>query len=211
MAVEARARAQRRDRWVSLAVVGVFALALILGWVLKMAAQGRSAVGDAGDTSVRYPSGWVRSETEAPVLFKAQDLWATPYRTTLTLERRPVPPDTVSPLSYVQSSLDLERGRTWTAYRTLQLDEPVTVEGRELQQEELATGEERRGMLVTFVYVEPNPNPFVETIPVVMQGEDYLFSAGDYVYVSTVTAAKENITQGQNALRALVHSLTLPE
>jgi len=194
-----------------MAVVGVFALALILGWVLKTAAQGRTTVGDAGETSVRYPSGWVRSDAKVPVLFKAQDLWATPFRTTLTLERRPVPPDTVSPLSYVQSSLDLERGRTWTAYRTLELEEPVTVDGRTLQPEELVTGEERRGMLVTFVYVEPNPNPFVETIPVVMQGEDYLFSVGDYVYVSTVTAAKENITQGRKALRALVRSLELPE
>ena len=197
MAVEARARAQRRDRWVSLAMVGVFALALILGWVLKTAAQGRTTIGDAGETSVRYPSGWVHSDVEPPVLFKAQDLWATPFRTTLTLERRPVPTDTVSPLSYVQSSLDLERGRTWTAYRNLQLDEPVSVG-------------ERTGMLVTFVYVEPNPNPFVETVPVVMQGEDYLFSVGERVYVCTATAAKENSTQGRKALRALVRSLELP-
>ncbi len=188
-----RLRSQRRDRWVSWAVVGLVVVALLLGWLVKVAAEGRTIAYKAEGLSLRYPSGWVRANVEAPTLLRVEDRTATPFRTTLMLQRLPMPQGN-RPVAAVQQGLALERGRTWIAYRVLSVEEPATVEGR-------------TGMRVTFAYVEPNHNPFLETVPVVMEGEDFLLPAGDQVYVATVTAAEENFARALRHLRTLVQSL----
>jgi hypothetical protein len=148
---------------------------------------------NAGGLQVRYPAGWVRVNVEAPILLRVENRLATPFRTTLMLQQLPMPQGG-KPLAAVQQSLALERGRAWIAYRVLRVEEPATVEGH-------------TGMRVAFAYVEANPNPFLETVPVVMHGEDFLLPAGDKVYVATLTAAEENFAQAQRYLRSLVRSL----
>jgi hypothetical protein len=193
MVAEIRSRAQRRDRWVSWIVIGVVVVALFLGWLVKVAAEGRTVAYNAGGLQVRYPAGWVRVNVEAPILLRVENRLATPFRTTLMLQQLPMPQGG-KPLAAVQQSLALERGRAWIAYRVLRVEEPATVEGH-------------TGMRVAFAYVEANPNPFLETVPVVMHGEDFLLPAGDKVYVATLTAAEENFAQAQRYLRSLVRSL----
>ena len=197
MVMETRRRVHRRDRWVSWIVVGVFIVALVLGWVVKTAAEGRSTTCEVDGAHTSYPSGWVLADVELPVLLHAQDLWATPFRTTITLERRPVPQDVAKPLSTIQNMIALERGQSWTAYRTLTLEDPVSVNGY-------------AGMRTSFAYVEADPNPFFETVPVVMHGQDYVLPVGDQVYIATVTAAEANYAQAKKALLAMVRSLQVP-
>jgi len=195
MVAEIRARGQRHDRWISWVIIVLVVVALVLGWVVKSAAENRTTLFDAGGISLRYPAGWVRStDVQLPILLQVSDNLVQPFRTTLTLQRRPLPPDATSPLAAIQQNLALERARAWTAYRVLQTEEPASVEGR-------------TGMHVTFAYVEANRNPFLETMPVVMHGEDYLFAVGGDGYVVTVTAAEPNYAQAQKALHALVRYL----
>ena len=193
MVAEVHARAQRRDRWVSWIVVGVVVVALLLGWLVKTAAEGRAVSYEVDGTRVRYPVGWMRATVQPPVLLQVEDRLAPSFRTTLTLQRRPVP-QSGRPLAAVQQNLALERARTWTAYRVLGVQEAATIEGR-------------TGMRVTFAYVETNPDPFLETVPVVMHGEDFLLPVGNGVYVVTLTAAEANYAQAQKHLRTLVRSL----
>jgi len=198
MTAEVHERAQRRDRWVSWVVVGVTVVALILGCLVKTAAEGRAVLYEGNGIRVRYPADWVRAKAQSPVLLQLEDRWATPYRTTLRLERRPVPAGMEKILPAIQNSMALERGRGWAAYRVLRSDGNVEVGGT-------------TGMHVTFAYVETNPNPFLETVPVVMYGEDYLFPIGDQVYVATLTAAEANYTQAQRALAAFLRSLDVSD
>lgn len=198
MTAEVQERAVRRDRSVSWVVVGVTVVALILGWFVKTAAEGRTVLYEVDGLSVRYPANWVRAEVQSPALLQVEDRWAAPYRTTLRLERRPVPTGFEKILPTIQSSLALERGRGWTAYRVLRSDGSVEVSGT-------------TGMQITFAYVETNPNPFLETVPVVMYGEDYLFPVGEQVYVVTLTAAEANYAQAQKALSAFLRSLEVSD
>ncbi len=185
-------QAQRRDRWVSWLVVGVFVLALILGWVVKTAAEGRTEAFTADGLSGRFPAAWYRPQVQDPVIFEARDRLADPYPTALMVERRPA--DT---LPAIQQALALERGRNWNAYRTLQIVESATVGGR-------------TGMQVTFAYVETNPNPFMKTAPVVLMGTDLIFPAadGNSVYVVTLTAAEENFDSALKVWPAFIASLS---
>ncbi len=195
MMTDAQTRARRRDRWVDWLVIGVFVVALLLGWVVKVVAEGRTVLYAAEGLRLRYPAGWVKTEGESPVVVVFTDPWAQPYRSTIRIERHPAPPKMDKPLDTVAQMLQLERGQELQAYRVLQRQE-VTLGGR-------------RGLELTFAYVEANPNPFLTTLPVVMQGREFLFVAGDRVYVVTLMAAQENYATAQRLWQALVRSLTV--
>jgi len=191
-------RAQRRDRWVDVAVAGVFVVALALGWGLKTSAEARSVAFQGADVTARYPAGWVRAEAKAPTVLQVEDRLAIPFRTTVSVQRRPLPPDDPNALAAVHNNLVLERGTTLTAYRVLNTNDEVIMGGRS-------------GMKVTFAYVEKNPNPFLETLPVVMVGEDFLFAAGNQAYVITLTAAEANFDRLESTLGKFVQSLKVQE
>ncbi len=193
MVEDIRARAQRRDRWVSWIVVAIFVIALVLGWVVKTLAESRTVAYDDGAIRIHYPAGWFKAQATAPALLQVEDKWARPFRTTLTLERRPLPPDVGKPLALLQQTLTLERARNLTAYRVLETEESVVI-GR------------YAAMHVTFAYVESNPDPFMETMPVVIHGEDYIVPDGDQAYVFTLTAAEDNYAQAQRFLQNFVRS-----
>ena len=193
MAEDIRARAQRHDRWVSWIVLAVFVIALILGWVVKTIAESRTATYDDGTVHIHYPDGWFKAQAEAPALLQVEDKWARPFRTTLTLEQRPLPPNTAKPLALVVQTLSLDRGRNLTGYRVLETEESVPIGSY-------------TALHVIFAYVETNPDPFMETVPVVMRGEDYLVPDGDQVYVFTLTAAEANYDQAQRTLQDFVRS-----
>jgi len=192
MIAEIRARAQQHDRLVDWLVVAMIVVALLTGWGVKTAAEGRTVVAEAGGLQLRYPAGWLRVNAEPPVLLQAEE-WLGPARSTITVERRPLPP-VQNPLRAVQQTLTLERARTWTAYRTLETEEGASVAGRTATR-------------VAFTYVEINPNPYLATMPVVMYGEDYLIQVGQDVYVVTLTAAEASYGRVQRALAAVVRSL----
>ena len=192
MVADMHVKAQRRDRWVSWIVIALFVLALLLGWVVKAVAESRSTTYSEGTFQVRYPEGWLRLEPEAPAIFQAADK-PSGARTALTVEKRPLAPNTNRPLGVVLQALAMERGSNWMAYRVLETEEGVVIGGWEATH-------------VSFAYVETNPNPFMETTPVVMRGEDYLIPAGDQAYIFTVTAPESNYDQAQRYLKDLVRS-----
>lgn len=186
----------RRDRWVSWLVIGVVVVALLLGWLVRVLAEGRTVSFEGAGIRARYPAGWVRVETHSPLLFWVEERTAQPYRTRLTVERRPVPPGVPNPLGAVEQMLVLERG--WIAYRPL-----------EVATETVALSGPVPALHVTFAYVEPNNNPFLSTLPVVMMGDEYLLLAGDQAYVVTLTAAEANYPKARRQLEAFLRSLQL--
>ncbi|NPV07104.1 MAG: hypothetical protein HPY83_03950 [Anaerolineae bacterium] len=192
MDTEATALAVRRDRWASWAVVGLVIVALLLGWAVKAVAEGRTWVHEVDGLRIPYPAGWIRATADPPVLLQVEKL-DSPARTTLTLQRRPVTADAASPLNAVHQALTLERGRTWTAYRVLEVEPSAAVAGRE-------------ALRVTFAYVETNANPFLKAAPVVMLGEEYLFVVGQNVQVVTLTAAEANFDRALKDLHAFLRS-----
>jgi len=186
------AGAQRRDRWSSWAVVALTVVALLLGWAVKAAAEGRTSVYDANGMRISYPAGWVRTNADSPVLLKVEKL-VGPARTTLVLQRRPVTADATNALNAVHQALTLERGRSWTAYRVLSVTPSSAVPGRD-------------ALEVTFAYVETNPNPFLKAAPVVMMGQEYLFGVDQAVQVVTLTAAEANFDGAVKDLKSFLSS-----
>jgi hypothetical protein len=195
MTTTIRERAHRRDRWVNWIVLAVLILGLVGGWWLKTTAEGRSTAFEVEGIRGRYPAGWLLLAVDPPTLFQASDLFGPQSATSLTLQRRPMP-EHENPLAIVQQNLAMERTRNWMAYRTLQIKTSASIAGR-------------TGTHTTFAYVETNPDPTMEVVPVVVRGEDFIFAAqsGDWVYVATLTAAETEYSQAQKALRSFLRSL----
>ncbi len=191
---EVRARSRRRDRWATWIVIGVFALALAIGAVLKTLAESRSVEYRGDNFRLNYPAGWVRqANPHPPYLFQVEDLGAVPGRTTIAVQRRPMPQH--DPLGVVQRDLTIERRSdpAWAGYRELSRESDARVDGWE-------------GLHVTFAYVEMDPDPFRLSLPVVMHGEDYLFVGKTGVVIFTLTAAEENYDRARGLFLALVRS-----
>lgn len=192
MIAQLKRQARRRDRLVDWLVVALVVVALLLGWGVKTAAEGRTAVAAVEGLTIRYPTGWLKSEVEPPVLLQVEE-WLGLARSVITVQRRPMPA-VDNPLAAVEQALTLERARGRTAYRTLETEEHVAIAGRVAQR-------------AAFAYVETDPNPFLQTMPVVMYGEDYLFPVGDQVYIVTLTAAEAYFDHARPALNPVIRSL----
>ncbi|MDW8267526.1 MAG: hypothetical protein RMN24_00030 [Anaerolineae bacterium] len=192
MIAELKLQARRRDRLVDWLVVALVLVALLLGWGVKSAAEGRTTVAEVEGLSIRYPAGWLKTEVEPPVLLQVEE-WLGPARSVITVQRRPLPA-VDNPLAAVEQALTLERARGRMAYRTLETKENVAIAGRTAQR-------------TAFAYVETDPNPFLQTMPVVMYGEDYLIPVGDQVYVVTLTAAEAYYDRARRALDPVIRSL----
>jgi hypothetical protein len=194
-AAQVRSRARRRDRWVSWLVLGLFLLALVVGAVLKTLAESRSVEYRGDGFRLNYPAGWVRrTSLQPPYLFQVEDLGAAPTRTTVTVQRRPLPQH--DPLGVVWRDLSIERksdGQHWAGYRELSLESNAQLDGRTV-------------LHTTFAYVEMEPDPFQLSLPVVMHGEDYLFVGRAGVYILTLTAAEENYDRDRGLFLALARS-----
>jgi len=194
MATEIRERGKRRDRYVSWLVIGVLVVALVLGWVVKLAAEGRvvSFRDEGTGVSGHYPAGWLKRSVLPPYILQVEDSAALPVKSTLTLQRRPLQGDLRRMNAVLAAERALNLGEC-NAYRVVSSEEPASFYGR-------------TGMHVAFAYVDPT----VAGRPVVMMGEDYIFLEGDWVYIATLTAAEGNMEQARMVLQRFVAALQVP-
>lgn len=182
---------QRRDRWADWAVVALVAAALIAGLVLREVVLSRAMrYTTAAGISVQYPADWVREIGDDPLL-RARDPRGGEFDTVLELRSRPLAAD--ADPAIVLDALALERGSQVTAYKTLSTDQ-VLVGG------ETAT---RR----TFAYVHVDRNPYVDRLPVVVQGMDLALRDDGRVIVATFLAGADDFDANYRYFRAFVESL----
>ena len=152
------------DRYAEVSVILVTVLALALGWALKTAVEARSVPFEAAGISARVPDGWLRSTGgEGGELVRVTDPASVGFGTTYVLSTQPIAEGATE--AQVVSLLTLNRGQSLTAYRVLD-QQAVTINGR-------------AGHMLTFVYVESDPDLTREEVPHVVRGVEFIFLAGD--------------------------------
>jgi hypothetical protein len=182
---------QRRDRWADWAVVALVAAALVAGLILREAVLSRSILyTTAAGISVQYPADWVREIGDDPLL-RAHNPRGGEFDAVLELRSRPLAAG--ADPAMVLDALVLERGGQVTGYKTLSTDQ-VSVGG------ETAT---RR----TFAYVYVDRNPYVDRLPVVVQGTDLALRDDGRVIVATFLAGADDFEADYRYFRAFVESL----
>jgi len=186
----------RRDRWADWAVVGVLVIALLLGWMVKVLAEGMTDTFTDADhaLTLRYPQGWLLTGDDQ-VAFRAVDPGSADFKTTYEVQVLPagVTSPTTATLSLALNNVSLARSQETTAFRQFDV-----VEGREL--------DDRPTMESTYVFVQKGSDLFFQKMPVVVLGLDIAVAEGDQVYIFTLLARQDLFAAAERDFRRFVRS-----
>ena len=176
-------------------VILLVILALGGGWALKASAENRTAPYLLDGLHLNLPSGGRIAEMENGL--RSVELAGSFGATRLEVRNQPLQGVASIPQALLAASdaLTFERARTYAAYRTLEIDEMPLL------------GEV--GLLVSYTFVEENPNALSQQLPVVMRGEDRLCLLDGHLLVFTVQAEESRFTAAQRQFQALCNSARL--
>jgi hypothetical protein len=166
----ALSRLSRNDRFSAILVVIVAVTAISLGLVIRQrnTSQVWQYVSREAGIEALYPAGWLADE-EGSYLVRLRDPKARPFKTQITITI--LPASSTSSVRNVLDSLTIQRSVDLPAYRVLNITERTT-----------------GGLNFTemdFAFVNADPNPFAQILPVVVLGTDLVIIDGDRAIVAT--------------------------
>jgi hypothetical protein len=185
-----------RDRWADWAVVGVVAVALMLGCVVKAQTEGqRASHTDSGSgLTVHYPDHWLLRQDDN-LAFRAVDPGAGEFKTMVQVRVWPVDAthEVTANLSIVLNNASLARAQEVTAYRLHGISPGVEIKGEPTLE-------------ASYVYVTDSSDPFFQRIPAVVLGLDVALVREDGAYVFSLLAADDEFGDAERAFRRFVES-----
>ncbi|GAB4519099.1 MAG: hypothetical protein OHK0046_27620 [Anaerolineae bacterium] len=160
-----------RQRWSHLLTLILAGLMLFYGLNLRSglinAATPYTNV-RAGIT-VNYPLNWLIDE-EGDYVFRVRDMSRVGFKTTIQVETRPIGPQTTA--QNVLNTLNINRPQTLEAYN------PIATS-------EITLPDESPGTVLDYTFVARDPNPFLESVQVVVLGRDILTIRGSQAIIIT--------------------------
>ena len=190
---------KRRDRWADWAVIGLLAVALLLGTAVMALAQGQTAeaVDAEAGLTVHYPQGWLLKPADN-LVFQAVNPNAADFKTAFQAQVTPiVAGDAVTPtLALALNNLSLSRAQQQTAYRLFDIEEGKPLDGQPT-------------MEATYAYVLKSNDLFSQRMPVVVQGLDIAVGQGDQAVIFSLLASKDAFAAAETDFRRFVESAEL--
>jgi len=188
----------RRDRWADWLVVGVVIVALLVGWAVKAwtVSGTESFLDPETGLALNYPAGWLRGSAEDYV-FRARDPQSGPFKITYQVTADKLDPARPVSLMDAVNATSVSRARKLTAFRLLDIE---TV-GEE--------GQSPSAIWSSYVYVEKKPDPFRESLPVVVLGLDYTAVKGEYLYTFTLLASEADLNEAEKNFKAFIQDAGL--
>jgi len=176
-------------------VILLVILALAGGWALKVSAENQTVPYLLDGLHLNLSSG----ERIAGMVngVRSVELAGSFGATRFEVRNQPLQGVISIPQALLAASdaLTLERARTFTAYHTLEVDETLLL------------GE--IGLLVSYVFVEEDPNALSQQLPVVMRGEDRLSLLNGHLLIFTVQAEQSRFAAAQGRFQSLCDSAWL--
>jgi hypothetical protein len=131
--------------------------------------------------SAEYPQNWLLDEA-GDYIFRVRDISHVGFNTTLQVASRPV-----SSITTTRNVLDaLILGRSQTLGYTVLSEEPYILP------------DESTGITMSYTFVVSDPNPFLQGIPIVVEGQDILtIKRGQAIiisFLSDATTFEENLS-----------------
>lgn len=171
-----------------------FALMLLFwGWSQRNGAVNSVIAYDDETSGIRalIPLNWLLSQGEDGTVFRVENPSARPFKTTIQISIETVGPDAVP-----RNVVDL-----------LKLQGPVRLPGYTSLSEERFTLGEDDAVRINYAYFEVELNPFLETAPIVVRGEDVVVLRGNQAIIITYREAEQNFEKNHfyfdNFLRTL--------
>lgn len=196
-AVSVKTGKREEPEWIVFVVVAV---ALIVGWFLKMSVENSTTTFSGEGISINYPTTWLREPGAgaAGLLFKVSDLRSgSLYSTNLTLQTtEPVqaPAGDKDKLTPSVTSWGFGRSQALNNYRVLST-KSITLAGQPAAQ-------------IDYTYVSnPITSPYRQALPVVVEATDYLTLFQDRVYIITTAADSTRFEQDKDRFETILRSM----
>lgn len=164
----ARLRQYRLGHFLTLLVAGA---ALLYGLNLRsgiLNATVRYSNVEVG-IAASYPQNWL-IDFDGDYVFRVRDMTRIGYKTTMQIALRPIGPNMTA--RNVLDTLNITRPETLSRY------DPLSIEQTILADDTPAT-------VMTYTFVDADPNPFLESLPTVVTGRDILAIRGGQVIIMT--------------------------
>ncbi len=187
---EGPSRLQRWSHFLTIIVaIGAFALGLSLRASTLNAVQVYINV-QAG-LEVRYPRDWLIDESDDYV-FRIQDMTRIGFKPTILI--RTVPIGAATTLRTVLDSLNINRSNTLINYTLL-------------SQNDTTLPDDTPGIVMTYTYVATEENPFLESLPIVVLGQDIVTRRGSQAIIITFLTEAETFSNDLATFNRLLDSL----
>lgn len=167
----------RNDRFSVILVLMLTTLAIGFGLILQQQTSSRTIRYESrtAGISAQYPSGWLLDE-RGNYVARVRDPRARPFKTQFTIATVPSGGQTTT--RNILDSITIQRSADLAAYRVLSI-------------EEFTRGSTHYTEL-HFAYVDADPNPFIQRLPVVILGLDIVIPNGSRSIVVTYMAAQDS-------------------
>lgn len=162
----------QRQRWSNIFTIAYAVVALVLALQIKNATESATVVyadPEVGIT-VQYPQNWL-IDTEGDSVLRVRNMAADGFKTSIQVQVLPVNVDITE--RNLIDNLILSRSQTLASFGVLARDAITLGEN------------ERPATAMTFTYVDSERNPFLESLPLVVQGMDVLTTQGGQALIVT--------------------------
>lgn len=182
----------KNDRFSAVLVLLITLIGLGLGLLIQRSTASQVWVysNTPAGIDAAYPLGWLTDERGNYVV-RILNVRARPYKTQYIISVVPISGQTS--IRNIIDSLTLQRSVDFPAYRLINVEEvssgtsPVT--------------------RMEFAFVETDPNPFIERLPVVVQGMDIVFVDGNRAIIVTFMTDRESYDEDLASFERFVASL----
>lgn len=185
-----------RQRWSHYFAV-LFALGgLIIGINLRDAALNATTLYVNTEAGIRaeYPSGWL-IDSVGDYVFRVRDMSQSGFKTTIQVATQPVSASATT--RNIVDSLSLSRSQVLSSYTVYSI-QPFTL-----------PGQEEEALAVRYTYVAAEANPFLQSIPFVVEGIDILTIRRGQVIVITFNADSREYGQQSAIFNRFLESLEI--
>jgi hypothetical protein len=185
-----------RQRWASYLTIGMAILGLLIGVFLRSRVINATSFYQNSQNGIsgRYPANWLLTEADEGenVVFRVENPAAFPFKTLMQVALRISGPDEQA--NDVRDQLNISRASQFFAYRALDTS-PIT----------LADGS--NALKMNYAYVANDPNPFVQSVPIVVQGVDIIVLRNRQVLIISYRAESSTFDQDYHYFDAFLRSL----
>ncbi|MBI5669921.1 MAG: hypothetical protein HZC41_18155 [Chloroflexi bacterium] len=182
-----------RQRWSHYFALLFGAAALFIGVNLRDSALNATVLYTNSEAGIRaeYPDKWLIDQS-GDYIFRVRDVAQVGFKTTIQVAARPVSPVTTA--RNLVDALTLNRAQTLASYTVFEI-RPIVLPN------------EVEATTVTYTYVASETNPFLETVPVVVEGMDILaLSRGQAIIITFLSDSRtyrQNYPRFQQFLSSL--------
>lgn len=165
------------DRFAEITVILVTVVALAAGWFFKSSVENASVPFEAQGISAQAPKNWLTSDASGEELLRTVDRNSTGFGTTYIVRQITVTSEATG--SEVASAVALDHAQNLLGFQMLDQQEVRDINGRS-------------AYMLSYVYVESDPNVTHGTIPSVVRGNDFIYLSGERAIVVSFQADEKN-------------------